>query len=209
MMRVSGVRARSSGHETCSGVNSLESHDEAVRRPTRGRDDLPAEHGFRFFPGFYRHLPDTLQRIPDAGNRRGVLDNLVPATRILLAQSGGRNELLTAAHLPESLDDFAVVTPTLGDGHVGGILSVDVSDWQQPGRRFAKVAAQRPKRSRRRSGSSSRLILTTTRTPSSTTPTSPAGSSTRPSSSPIPPRPRTWSRCSSTPPGPGQTARTR
>jgi uncharacterized protein with NAD-binding domain and iron-sulfur cluster len=80
------------------------------RSGTGGRDDLPAEHGFRFFPGFYRHLPDTLQRIPCAGNPRGVLDNLVPATRILLAQSGGRNELLTAAHLPESLDDFAVVT---------------------------------------------------------------------------------------------------
>lgn len=25
---------------------------------------LPAEHGFRFFPGFYRHLIDTLARIP-------------------------------------------------------------------------------------------------------------------------------------------------
>jgi len=24
-----------------------------------GRKDLPGEHGFRFFPGFYRHLPDT------------------------------------------------------------------------------------------------------------------------------------------------------
>ncbi len=24
---------------------------------TGGRADLPAEHGFRFFPGFYRHLP--------------------------------------------------------------------------------------------------------------------------------------------------------
>jgi glycine/D-amino acid oxidase-like deaminating enzyme len=30
-----------------------------------GRPDLPAEHGFRFFPGFYRHLPDTMARIPD------------------------------------------------------------------------------------------------------------------------------------------------
>ena len=29
-----------------------------------GRVDLPAEHGFRFFPGFYRHLPDTMSRIP-------------------------------------------------------------------------------------------------------------------------------------------------
>src|SRR4030095_25584 len=25
---------------------------------------LPGEHGFRFFPGFYKHLPDTMKRIP-------------------------------------------------------------------------------------------------------------------------------------------------
>src|SRR4051794_39499036 len=77
---------------------------------TGGRTDLPAEHGFRFFPGFYRHVPDTMSRIPYRGNARGVLDNLVPATRVLLAQSGGRNELITPAQLPASLDDFAAVT---------------------------------------------------------------------------------------------------
>src|SRR5687768_8853408 len=25
---------------------------------------LPGEHGFRFFPGFYRHVVDTMARIP-------------------------------------------------------------------------------------------------------------------------------------------------
>src|SRR5207253_7819158 len=29
-----------------------------------GRKVLPGEHGFRFFPGFYKHLPDTMKRIP-------------------------------------------------------------------------------------------------------------------------------------------------
>src|SRR3954447_12545791 len=77
---------------------------------TGGRTDLPAEHGFRFFPGFYRHVPDTMSRIPYRGNARGVLDNLVPATRVMLSQSGGRNELVTAAQLPASIDDFAAVT---------------------------------------------------------------------------------------------------
>jgi uncharacterized protein with NAD-binding domain and iron-sulfur cluster len=75
---------------------------------TGGRDDLPAEHGFRFFPGFYRHLPDTMSRIPHGD--RVVADHLVAATRILLAQAGGRDELVTAAHLPSSLDDLALVT---------------------------------------------------------------------------------------------------
>jgi uncharacterized protein with NAD-binding domain and iron-sulfur cluster len=70
---------------------------------TDGRGDLPAEHGFRFFPGFYRHVPDTMKRI-------GVDGHLVGAERVLLAQGEGRNELLTPAHLPESLEDFALVT---------------------------------------------------------------------------------------------------
>ncbi|MEO8689010.1 MAG: FAD-dependent oxidoreductase [Solirubrobacteraceae bacterium] len=68
-----------------------------------GRGDLPAEHGFRFFPGFYRHVPDTMKRI-------GVDGHLVGGERVLLAQADGRNELLTPAHLPESLEDFALVT---------------------------------------------------------------------------------------------------
>ena len=35
---------------------------------TGGRTDLPGEHGFRFFPAFYKHLPDTLMRIPFPSN---------------------------------------------------------------------------------------------------------------------------------------------
>jgi uncharacterized protein with NAD-binding domain and iron-sulfur cluster len=77
---------------------------------TDGRADLPAEHGFRFFPGFYRHVPETMRRIPHPGNARGGLDNLVPATRILVARSGGRNELVNTAQLPASLEDFAIAT---------------------------------------------------------------------------------------------------
>src|SRR3954452_21052368 len=33
-----------------------------------GRRPLPGEHGFRFFPGFYHHVPDTMRRIPFEGN---------------------------------------------------------------------------------------------------------------------------------------------
>ncbi len=73
---------------------------------TGGRPDLPAEHGFRFFPGFYRHLPDTMARIPEGS--RTAADHLVPATRILLAQAGGRRELVAAARGPSSLDDLAL-----------------------------------------------------------------------------------------------------
>src|SRR5213592_236139 len=44
-----------------------------------GRRDLPGEHGFRFFPGFYHHVPDTMRRIPFPGNPNGVWDNLSAA----------------------------------------------------------------------------------------------------------------------------------
>jgi uncharacterized protein with NAD-binding domain and iron-sulfur cluster len=80
---------------------------------TGDRKDLPAEHGFRFFPGFYQHLPDTMRRIPDGTGT--VLDNLVGSSRILFAQAGGRNELVAGAHLPESLEDLRVLSRFLFD----------------------------------------------------------------------------------------------
>src|SRR3954454_12460398 len=73
-----------------------------ARSATDGLRELPAEHGFRFFPGFYKHVPDTMRRI-------GVDGRLVGAERVMLAQADGRNELVTAAHLPESLEDFSLV----------------------------------------------------------------------------------------------------
>src|SRR5271170_1207881 len=52
-----------------------------------GRLPLPGEHGFRFFPGFYKHVIDTMRRTPyDAHNN--VFDNLSIATRMLLARVG-------------------------------------------------------------------------------------------------------------------------
>ena len=83
---------------------------------TDGRADLPGEHGFRFFPGFYRHLPDTMGRIPSDG--RSVRDHLVGATRILFAQAGGPNEIIAPAHLPESAEDFAVLARFLRDAAI-------------------------------------------------------------------------------------------
>jgi uncharacterized protein with NAD-binding domain and iron-sulfur cluster len=50
------------------------------------RLDLPGEHGFRFFAGFYWHLPDTMSRIPHNGGT--VADNLVPTTRFMTARAG-------------------------------------------------------------------------------------------------------------------------
>jgi uncharacterized protein with NAD-binding domain and iron-sulfur cluster len=55
-----------------------------------GRRDLPGEHGFRFFPGFYHHVPDTMRRIPFPGNANGVWDNLVAASGGKWLRAGDR-----------------------------------------------------------------------------------------------------------------------
>ena len=72
---------------------------------TNGRKDLPGEHGFRFFPGFYKHVTDTMKRIPLGDSGRTCYENLVVATRILLARAG-KAEALWVARCPETLDDF-------------------------------------------------------------------------------------------------------
>ena len=41
---------------------------------TDGRPPLPGEHGFSFFPRFYRHITATMQEIP-LGDGRGVANH--------------------------------------------------------------------------------------------------------------------------------------
>ena len=38
-------------------------------RARREQPPLPGEHGFRFFPGFYKHVIDTMKRIPRGPGR--------------------------------------------------------------------------------------------------------------------------------------------
>ena len=53
-----------------------------------GRRDLPGEHGFRFFPGFYHHVPNTMRRIPFG--RGTVGDHLSDATGGKFLRANGR-----------------------------------------------------------------------------------------------------------------------
>lgn len=69
-----------------------------------GRKNLPGEHGFRFFPNFYRHLIDTMERIPYNGGT--VAQNLVETTEILLARTGRANDLTNPAVPPKSVADL-------------------------------------------------------------------------------------------------------
>ena len=84
-----------------------------------GRLALPGEHGFRFFPGFYHHVPDSMRRIPFPGNANGVWDNLVEASESKAPRTNGRadsivfpvapdpNELRTPDGMRRVLTDFA------------------------------------------------------------------------------------------------------
>ncbi len=71
-----------------------------------GRLDLPGEHGFRFFPGFYQHIPDTMRRIPFPGNPNGVFDNLVAGHGFRMAIPGAPDLTAPASIAPLRFDIY-------------------------------------------------------------------------------------------------------
>ncbi|MFI1464994.1 hydroxysqualene dehydroxylase [Nocardia carnea] len=81
-----------------------------------GSPDLPGEHGFRFFPGFYQHVPDTMRRIPFAANRNGVWDNLVAAPDARFSRAGGDD-----IRVPMALEGLSTAT---ADGMRESLASV-------------------------------------------------------------------------------------
>jgi|GEM_PF-129947 len=78
---------------------------------SEGRRGLPGEHGFRFFPSFYKHLPDTMKRIPFGTNPQGVFDNLVATDRTRVFQTSGAWFDLVS-HFPRSLEDLRRFQPS-------------------------------------------------------------------------------------------------
>lgn len=68
-------------------------------------DGLPGEHGFRFFPSFYRHLTDTMRRIPFGAGGRNVLGNLVDTAHTGTARFG-RDIRIFAGGFPDSPAGF-------------------------------------------------------------------------------------------------------
>ena len=112
-----GVAGLSAAHELSERgfhVTVLETRDAAGGKArsfpfpgsgTGGRPPLPGEHGFRFFPGFYRHLPDTMRRIPAGPAGRSVFDGLVAATEMQIARKGGKEPILPV-HLPRTFRDL-------------------------------------------------------------------------------------------------------
>jgi len=79
-----------------------------------GSEELPGEHGFRFFPRFYRHLPDTMSRIPYKNNENGVEDNLVQTSRMMIC-SDDRPPIVGIDRFPRDLDDLRTL---VADTHI-------------------------------------------------------------------------------------------
>jgi uncharacterized protein with NAD-binding domain and iron-sulfur cluster len=113
-----GIAGLTAAHELAErgfSVDVYERHDlggKARSIPVAGtaaggRRALPGEHGFRFFPGFYHHVPDTMRRIPCEGNANGVWDNLVDTTEMKVERSGGRPDAQLFGLAP---DPAAVLT---------------------------------------------------------------------------------------------------
>ena len=85
---IAGGKARSLGAVAPLLVGSPFASSSAggTRVPTAVpglRPPLPGEHGFRFFPGFYRHIVDTMARIPYRSGT--VADNLVDTSELKIA----------------------------------------------------------------------------------------------------------------------------
>ncbi|MEU5996488.1 FAD-dependent oxidoreductase [Streptomyces sp. NPDC047197] len=84
------------------------------------RRPLPGEHGFRFIPGIYHNLPDTMRRIPFPGNANGVWDNLAAPREMAFARTG-REDIRMPIPWPGSepekltLDDIARALTALLD----------------------------------------------------------------------------------------------
>jgi uncharacterized protein with NAD-binding domain and iron-sulfur cluster len=98
-----GGKARSTPVLTDPGTQGGEAHEVAAWQ-SDGRDALPGEHGFRFFPRFYRHLPATMAQIP-YGLDRHVVDNLVAAHTLQLARFD-QKYIFVPTGVPQSLEQF-------------------------------------------------------------------------------------------------------
>ncbi|TYT63329.1 hydroxysqualene dehydroxylase [Natrialba swarupiae] len=90
-----GIGGLTTAHELAEcgvDVTVLEANDRfGGKARSMPIDDGPAalhgEHGFRFFPAFYRHVVETMARIPDGNGT--VADNLVETEATLLASTTG------------------------------------------------------------------------------------------------------------------------
>ncbi len=104
---------------------------------------VPGEHGFRFFPGFYKHVVDSMQRTPmPAGGT--VADQLVPTTRIGITQYD-QPMFTLPARFPRSPGDAVTV---LGDVLIAfsSVTGLEPEDLAHFGARIWQILTSCPER---------------------------------------------------------------
>ena len=91
-----------------------------------GRRDLPGEHGFRFFPAFYRHVIDTMQRIPYGADGGRVSDNLRASTEAGVAFANDEPVLRFLRRAPSSprelIDGMETAFSRMGVSYADALL---------------------------------------------------------------------------------------
>lgn len=76
-------------YEAADDVGGKARSQDLPGTATGGRRPLPGEHGFRFYPAFYRHVTDTMSRTPTPGGG-SVLDRLIPSDEAGIAADDDR-----------------------------------------------------------------------------------------------------------------------
>jgi geranylgeranyl pyrophosphate synthase/uncharacterized protein with NAD-binding domain and iron-sulfur cluster len=104
---------------------------------------VPGEHGFRFFPGFYKHVIDSMRRIPTQDGRL-VADALVPTTRVGLTQYA-QPMFALPAQFPRTPNDALTVLQDLllAFSPVTGLLPEDLAHF---GARIVQILTSCPER---------------------------------------------------------------
>ncbi|MDM0023187.1 FAD-dependent oxidoreductase [Variovorax saccharolyticus] len=102
-------------------------HELADRGVADIEHRLPGEHGFRFFPGFYKHVVDTMRRIPSFDGRP-VADHLVATTRVGFTQYD-QPTFVVPANFPQTPGDAGTVLRDilLAFGPITGLTPDDLA----------------------------------------------------------------------------------
>jgi len=99
---------------TAEAVTTLKAQDGLRLTFFPGGETVPAEHGFRFFPSFYRHLFDTMKRTPissptDAQRTKATtFDNLVATDGLGFARADHKISFMVPRH-KMSLEETRVI----------------------------------------------------------------------------------------------------
>ena len=106
----------------------------SLAAPTRR--DLPGEHGFRFFPRFYKHIIDTMARTPYRGSR-SVAENLVDTTCTIFTRFG-RRPLKLPTITPSNVPELFTLVSDLGSWF-GPELGIPPEDFAFFGERIWQI----------------------------------------------------------------------